>query len=77
MRPMLLLFTVLVAVVAAGFLAEDNRTLSAELAAMKHDRAEVARIEAFIEKQVPHIHPATRRGFAELTVETRWPIPND
>ena len=52
-------------------------SLLQELNQYKNDRAEVARIEQFIEKQAPYHHPATRRGFAEWTVEHRWPVPHD
>ena len=45
-----------------------------ELDRLRKDREQVAIIEKFIEKHEPNIKPAARRGYAEWTVETRWPM---
>ena len=66
--------TIVILAVWVFILRQENMDYAKELASMKRDREEVKRVEAFIEKQAPHIPSATRRGFAEFTVETKWPL---
>ena len=48
-----------------------------ELEKHRHDREEVTRIEKWIERQNPRIPSATRRGYAEFTVDSGWPVLED
>ena len=48
-----------------------------ELEKHRKDREEVTRIEKWIERQNPRIPSATRRGYAEFTVENGWPVLED
>jgi hypothetical protein len=63
-------------IVLLGFIILGNayRDAKEDLGKFRRDREEVARIEQWIEKQAPNIPSATRRGYAEFTVETKWPV---
>jgi hypothetical protein len=50
------------------------RDATRELERMREDRVAVTRIEKFIEQRSPHLPAAMRRGYAEWTVETGWPV---
>lgn len=52
----------------------DLRSATEKLSRLRSDREEVKRIERFIEQRSPRMHPATRRGYAEWTVEAGWPV---
>lgn len=77
-RPILFLIAILAlfgACLAYDYSVSNGlKSCSKELDKHREDREEVARIEKWIQEQDPRIPSATRRGYAEFTVETGWKI---